>query len=311
MGQIWTMGELLVEIMREKLDEGLSECSTFLGPFPSGAPAIFIDTVARLGHRAGIIGAVGDDDFGSCILKRLVEDGVDCSYIRNLPGTTATAFVTYFKDSSRKYIFHVDNTPAVQAKYEWMQNIEDISYFHVMGSSLMASDDLKNQIFLAVDSLWEKGTEITFDPNIRKELLGTRKLDDVIGPVLDKTSILFPGLQELSLMSGKRDIEAAISKLFDNRNLKLIVLKLGAKGCTIYSRNAEISIPAYKVIERDPTGAGDCFDAGFLCGLLEQHNLEQSAKIASAVGAINASAFGPMEGKINRMNVAKMTGIKL
>jgi len=73
-----------------------------LGPFPSGAPAIFIDTVARLGHKGGIIGAVGNDDFGSCILKRLAEDGVDCRYINKLPGTTATAFVTYFKNGSRK-----------------------------------------------------------------------------------------------------------------------------------------------------------------------------------------------------------------
>jgi sugar/nucleoside kinase (ribokinase family) len=93
--------------------------------------------------------------------------------------------------------------------------------------------------------------------------------------------------------------------------LKIIVLKLGSNGCAIYSRNNKLSIPAYKIIERDPTGAGDCFDAGFICGLLENHNLEECAKIASAVGAINASAFGPMEGKISRMDVARMTGIKL
>ena len=49
----------------------------------------------------------------------------------------------------------------------------------------------------------------------------------------------------------------------------------------------------------DPTGSGDCFDAGFLCGLLEGRDLEQSARVAAAVGALNAQAFGPMEGRIS------------
>ena len=52
MSEVWTMGEMLVEIMRP--DEGmeLHKSGLFLGPYPSGAPAIFIDTVARLGHSA-------------------------------------------------------------------------------------------------------------------------------------------------------------------------------------------------------------------------------------------------------------------
>ena len=61
---IWTMGELIVEIMRDKEDSPLDKAGVFLGPFPSGAPGIFIDTVARLGHKAGIISGVGRDDFG-------------------------------------------------------------------------------------------------------------------------------------------------------------------------------------------------------------------------------------------------------
>ena len=56
MAEIWTMGEMIVEIMREKENEPLDKAGVFRGPYPSGAPAIFIDTVARLGHKGGIIG---------------------------------------------------------------------------------------------------------------------------------------------------------------------------------------------------------------------------------------------------------------
>ena len=57
------MGELLVEIMRPKEDVPLYDTDYFRGPFPSGAPGIFISTAARLGHSTAIISGVGKDDF--------------------------------------------------------------------------------------------------------------------------------------------------------------------------------------------------------------------------------------------------------
>ncbi|MHB8065965.1 MAG: PfkB family carbohydrate kinase, partial [Ruminiclostridium sp.] len=106
------MGEVLVEIMRPNPDMQLNVAGQFLGPYPSGAPAIFIDTVSRLGHSAGIIGGVGNDDFGVCIVDRLKKDGVDCSHLMLKSGiSTAVAFVTYFSDGSRKFIYHIDKTP--------------------------------------------------------------------------------------------------------------------------------------------------------------------------------------------------------
>ena len=65
------MGELLVEIMREKENAELYAVDTFRGPYPSGAPAICIDAAARLGCKTALIGGVGKDDFGKCLLERL------------------------------------------------------------------------------------------------------------------------------------------------------------------------------------------------------------------------------------------------
>ena len=60
MAEIVIMGELLVEIMRAEEDVQLYETGKyFRGPFPSGAPGIFISTAARLGHSAAIISGVG------------------------------------------------------------------------------------------------------------------------------------------------------------------------------------------------------------------------------------------------------------
>lgn len=311
MTSIWTMGEILVEVMRPHPEIPLDQTGEFLGPFPSGAPAIFIDTVARLGHAAGIIGGVGEDDFGQCVLRRLQADGVDCRYVCRYPGyATAVAFVTYFADGSRKFLYHIDRTPAVMNGYEGSEQIQDPAYFHVMGCSLMANPAFRDQIFRAMQALHQQGAKVSFDPNIRVELLRDQDLHEVVDPVLERCSVLLPGTAELALLSGMESPEAGAEEMFRRYPLEVIALKRGKHGCTIYSRQGEVvSIPAYAVQEVDPTGAGDCFDAGFLCGLLEGRSLEDCAKMASAAGALNAAAFGPMEGEISPQAVSRLIGL--
>ncbi len=48
---------------------------------------------------------------------------------------------------------------------------------------------------------------------------------------------------------------------------EIIALKQGKKGSTIFTSKEKFFIPAFPVEEVDPTGAGDCYCAGFLAGL--------------------------------------------
>ncbi len=280
MAEIWTMGEMLVEIMRPKVGIPLNQVEAFLGPFPSGAPAIFIDAVARLGHPAGIIGGVAEDAFGGCLLERLRHDGVDVSCVRQFPDrATAVAFVTYFEDGSRQFIYHIDGTPAGMAQFTPQAARGAPRFFHVMGCSLMINDAFRAEIFKATDYFYQHGAKISFDPNIRPELLRGRNLMEVIGPVLERAAVVLPGEAELRLLGGAEDLQAALEKLFTNPVLETLVLKQGKRGATAFTRTEALRIPAYPVQEVDPTGAGDCFDAGFLCGLAEGKSLEECGKI--------------------------------
>ena len=63
LGPTVTIGEILVEIVATSEGEGFLEPFNLIGPFPSGAPAIFIDQCARIGGSAAIVGVVGNDDF--------------------------------------------------------------------------------------------------------------------------------------------------------------------------------------------------------------------------------------------------------
>ena len=109
-------------------------------------------------------------------------------------------------------------------------------------------------------------------------------------------------MEELILITGEKDKEAAIKKVL--KKAHHVVLKLGSKGCEIYSRNTTdlVVVPSLdigvKVI--DPTGAGDAFDAGFVCGFLECKSLYECGVLANACGALNTTILGPMEGVFKR-----------
>ena len=180
------------------------------------------------------------------------------------------------------------------------------SYFHVMGCSLMADQAFAERLIETVELFVDAAVDITFDPNIRMELVGARRLDAVVRPILRRCSILLPGASELEMLGGTADLDRAAAMLMRRHPLQLIVVKLGRAGCRVYTGDRRIDVPAYDVQEVDPTGAGDCFDAGFLSGLLDGGSPEEAARTAAAVGALNAGAFGPMEGDISRDSVAAL-----
>ena len=306
MAKIYTMGEILVEIMRDAVDSPLNEPGKFLGPFPSGAPAIFISTAAQLGHEAKIWGGVAKDKFGQLVIDRLESDGVDCKDIRKLENrATAVAFVSYSSDGDREFIYHIDGTPAGEAQFnEEGQTPPD--YFHVMGCSLMVNESMQSNICNAVEWAGSHGAKISFDPNIRPELLGGRALYDVVGPVIENTAIFLPGVSELLMFTESDDVETAIIEVFEKfPKMEIIHLKKGKRGSVVYTRTEKVEVPIYP-IERvldivDPTGAGDSFDAAFLCGLAENMTLKEAGDYASKAGAINSTVFGPMGGDMKQI----------
>lgn len=307
MAEVWIMGELLVEIMRQEVDQPLDRAGLFRGPFPSGAPAICADTIARLGHTVGLIGGVGQDDFGRCLLDRLADDGVDCSAVLvSDQASTGCAFVTYHSDGSRKFIYHIKNTPAVEAKAPDASRMQDTKYFHIMGCSLMADQSFGEEIVKTMQTLHAQGVKITFDPNIRPELFKNEHQMALVRKVLAHTQVFLPGVNELLELTGQSSVEAAVKQCFEYPEMTIIVLKKGSQGCAVYTRQEAFSMGVYPVCVMDPTGAGDCFDGAFLCGLLEQKPLREAAQYATAAAALNTAAFGPMEGNISVKAVSEL-----
>lgn len=294
---IVTLGEVLVEIMAEDRGNGFREPLQLRGPFPSGAPAIFIDQVAKLGQKAGLISCVGDDDFGWLNIERLRQDGVDTSAIRVHPDhVTGSAFVRYRTDGERDFVFNIKNSACGQTRItaEGEALLDGCGHFHIMGTSLF-SFRLIDEAKKALERVKAAGGTVSFDPNVRKEMLNIPEMRAALEMMLQYCDIFMPSGPELMLLTEAKSEGDAIKEILD-LGVAAIVVKRGAEGASYHDPNETIHVPAFAVEEIDPTGAGDCFGATFVTCRFGGRSAEASLRYANASGARAVGVRGPMEG---------------
>ena len=301
--EIISLGELLVEIMRVEKDTPHRRVGgVYKGPFPSGAPAIFIDSTARMSKpfnlSVGFIGAVGNDEFGETIIEKLKNDNVDVSKIKvNEYRTTGIAFNQYNSDGSRKFIFSAGAAGQISPEYLEKEYFSNIKALHIMGSSLSISESSRKSCYKAIEISRSLNPQviISFDPNLRPEMLDMKTIIEISKPVLDRTTILFPSGEEAEMLSGIKGETKACKNLL-KKGFKLVVLKQGKEGCTIFSSGIVdgIKVSGFKVEEIDPTGAGDSFDGAFIVGYLAGWDLKRIGMFANAAGALKVQSLGPM-----------------
>jgi len=293
---IIAVGELLVEFVSHRKGCELKTLSEYSGPYPSGAPAICIDQAARLGAATKIFGGVGADNFGAALIERLDTNGVETNGIEELNGkSTGVAFVSYFDDGSRTFIFHLNNTAA--------DAFDDSSFtlpagpliMHISGSSL-GNPHLRAAIEKTAAKVIELGGQISCDPNARPELMSDPTVKTALTSLIAKSSYLFPSHSDIEFLYPDLTESQAIDTLM-GLGVETIALTQGEQGSIIFTKdNAPISLSGHSVEEVDPTGAGDCFCGTFLAMIAQGEAIETAGRYANAAGAIAVTKRGPMEG---------------
>lgn len=298
LGPTVCVGEILVEIMATTVGEGFLEPLELVGPFPSGAPAIFIDQCTRIGGSAAMVGAVGDDDFGRLNIARLQRDGADVSGISIDPVfPTGSAFVRYRPDGSRDFVFNIVKSAA--ARIGWTDRIEALinraGHLHVMGTALVmpgASEIIER----AATIIKGRGGSISLDPNLRKELKVDDRTEQRFAMLVEMSDLLLPSGEELERAAGTPGEDEALAALF-RLGVGEVVLKRGAAGATYFGKDGtRIDSAAIAVEEVDPTGAGDCFGGAYVACRRLGMTPARALEYANAAGARNVTVRGPMEG---------------
>lgn len=303
MTKIVTVGEILVEFVSHRRNCALEQVTDYSGPYPSGAPAIFLDQAARMGAGTEMIGGIGADGFGRSILRRLKLDGVGVEGVHvSQQHSTGVAFVSYYDNGDRDFIFHLAGSAADQFDVPSLLLDPVNTILHVSASSLGVAS-MRDKIMGAVKEVSDAGGRITCDPNARPELMRDSYAMDAVRDVMGKSYCLLPSTSDLQFLYPHLPEEEAVNQLLD-ANAEVVAIKRGARGATIVGKGERHDFEGHNVEELDPTGAGDCFCGTFVSLISQGKSLFEAGRQANAAGAIAVTRRGPMEGNSSPAEIA-------
>jgi len=251
-----------------------------------GSVANSIVGISQLGDKAGFIGKVSDDEFGSKYEEGLKKENVEYFYSKKkeaLP--TGTCLILVTPDSERTMCTFLGTAGKI--------NENDVD-----------SDAIKkSEIIFLEGYLWDEGEpKKAFDKAINSANKVAMSLSDqfcvdrhkphFLELVKNKLDIIFANEQEITSLIEAKDFKEVIN--FSKQLNKLIIITRGEKGA-VAIQSEEINecgiLQNLKII--DLTGAGDLFAAGFLHGYVNKFSIkdslekgtEMSSKVIQQIGA--------------------------
>jgi len=134
----------------------------------------------------------------------------------------------------------------------------------------------------------KKGIDYILDPGQSLPLWDKQDLIQAI----EGCRILIVNDYELSLIISKTGLDKkALLEMTGT-----IITTMGESGSQISTREREIAVPAFRVKKVvDPTGAGDSYRGGLLCGLVHGKNIEQCARMGSVCASFSIENYGTQE----------------
>lgn len=292
--QIITLGEAMA--VMDPLSRGrLRHVSTF-EKHVGGAELNVTVALARLGHRSGWAGLLGDDEFGKQILSFAGGEGVDVSRASLVPGATTGL---YFKERGAfgqlKAYYYRTGSAASGMRFEEL----DLDYLlsgdvlHLTGITPTLSDSCQDLVERLLAEANERGKLVSFDANVRWRLFGGRDPREIYEPLVERADLLFLSDDEAELLLGGSTPEALQRAQKDLRAQTVIVHEAG--GALAVDRDSLVEKEGYPVEVIDTVGAGDAFVAGFLSGRLRGWATKDCLGLANACGACAVSVPGDAE----------------
>jgi ribokinase len=271
---------------------------------PGGKGANQAYAAARLaadGVQVRMAGRVGYDTFGDHLKASLSSAGVDVSAV-HAARSHATGIALISVDASGQNSIVVApgaNHCLVASEVGALRSV-----FRGARLALFQLESPLDTIAAALRLAREEGARTILDPApaqpLPAELLANV---DILTPNESEASLLLAlPPQRLAL-----DDAPAIARSLRERGPKAVVLKLGDQGCFYSDAETENFSPAFSVIARDTTAAGDVFNAALAVALVEDRPIEEALRFANAAAAISVTRIGAQASVPTRSEIGDST----
>ncbi|MFZ4451400.1 sugar kinase [Salibacterium aidingense] len=274
-----------------------------------GAESNMAIGLARLGHQAGWISRVGEDELGKAMLHFIRGEGVNTDRVTlDAEAPTGLYFKEFRKAGDIRVQYYRKGSAASRMSTEDIDEnyIKQAKYLHISGITPALSDTCQKMLFEAIKIAKRNGVKVVFDPNLRRSLWSEEEARETLLALAAKADIILPGLAEGAFLFETED-PAELGRLFLQQGAEEVVLKAGDHGTYYFHNEGSKFVPAFSVdTVVDPVGAGDGFAAGYLSGLLDNLSPTEAIRRGNAVGALVTQAEGDVEGLPERADVESL-----
>jgi 5-dehydro-2-deoxygluconokinase len=307
-----TMGRSSIDLYSNDVGAPFVDIKSFAA-YVGGSPTNIAVGARRLGLKAAVLTAVGEDPVGDFILKFLNDEGVVTRFISRKPGTRTSAVVLGIEPPDKfPLVYYRDNCAdnALSIDDVLQTPLSSCRVFEFSGTGLSKEPSRSANLF-AAEQAKAAGATVVLDVDFRpNQWHDARAFGVVVRSALPLVDIVLGTEDECkavtltdpaavnvthSQISGARvagDLAGAVQAM-ERRGPKVIVVKRGEKGATLFEANkAPVEVPGFPVEVYNVLGAGDAFAAGFIYGLVKGWNHYKSARMGNAGGAIVVTRHG-------------------
>lgn len=243
-----------------------------------GGPYILATALHRLGVGTRWLAQFGNDLFSRYVLEEAAREGLDATLFRHFDRPLRCVSVAFSFVHDRGFISYQDEFPAVDAaavvasqRPRWVVN---------------APFDGSPQSRALVEQVHQAGGRVYTDCQYV-----TARLDDPgLQELLRAVDIFAPNQSEACQLTGEDDAERAAAVLA--QFCPLVIVKRGGLGAVARAGERVWHSPALPVAVVDTTGAGDCFNAGFLAAHLRGEPLEVCLRYGNICGGLSTTRHG-------------------
>ena len=244
--------------------------------------------MAKLGNDVTVTGKVGADGFGDFLINEIERHGASAAgVVRGDDASTSFTFIMVASDGERRFLHTMGANATFCIDDVDMNLVKAAKILHVAGSYLMSTFD-GEQTAAVLKQAKAAGVTTSLDTAYND------RTEDWLGmmePSLPHLDIFVPSIEEAEKISG-RDKPDDMARFFRDQGVKIAGVKMGREGCYVLSDEGTAQFPIYTVDTVDSSGAGDCWYAGFLTGLLKGWSVERAAQFGNATAAHCVQAIG-------------------
>jgi ribokinase len=263
---------------------------------PGGSAANTIVGLSRLGIGAGYVGKVADDEAGRLLLDDLASEGVNTRGVTVSSGRSGVCLIMVDGRGERGILVDAGvNDTITTADVDMSvapELINNAELVHFTSFVCRGSDTpFETQKHVASRTT----TDLSFDPGTLYAERGMEALMDFIS----RARVVLPNDHELKLMTGCRDVRDGADILME-AGAQWVAVKMGSRGCYVTDGTLAAEILPWKVNVVDTTGAGDAFNAGFICGMLQEEDIETCGRMGNVTASISIGHRGARGGLPSR-----------